>query len=272
MTDCLTCKNGDICTKCKAPKFLDTQGLGCVADCYKEDTKKPSVWFEKNAKGNKCHECKEAGGLMTHCYECNARNFCTWCKPHLFLDTKNIGCIADCQKDNSGGPAWGDLSNSKNKKCVPCDAKWKNMTDCILCNNSYTCLKCETKFLDTKYRGCVDKCETDDSNAPTVWSWKDSPIGKQCVECASKKYPFMDDCYKCTSATSCYQCKSKFLDTTGKGCVDNCPKEDVATPAAWGDFSNKTHKICRRCDEKKGNMTHCLKCNSAYFCTQCKNK
>ena len=76
----------------------------------------------------------------------------------------------------------------------------------------------------------------------------------------------MDDCIRCTSATKCTKCGNKFLDTTGKGCVDKCETEDVAAPAAWGDASDPKNKRCRRCDEKKGNMTNCLRCKNEKFC------
>ena len=57
------------------------------------------------------------------------------------------------------------------------------MSDCLLCNNTQTCLRCKNKFLDTNLKGCVDSCESGDSNAPSAFGIITKDEGKKCITC-----------------------------------------------------------------------------------------
>ena len=45
MTECVECKDSETCTKCGNLFYLDSKGIGCISNCYLEDSNRKKTYI-----------------------------------------------------------------------------------------------------------------------------------------------------------------------------------------------------------------------------------
>lgn len=226
------------CTQCKFQNFLD--GTTCDSTC-------PNGKYG-DLTDSQCKNCD------TTCSKCTSLAKCTECSNTFHL--LNSKCVTECGEgyiENSG------ICQACNvAKCKDCDADISKCTTCFeghLKLGDDKCVQpCPTNF----YLNGDNDCTACDVTAGNVWCKPPCGDGKYADFSRNECEVCKDECSKCTSATSCDECKaSNYFIADKNDCVSTCPR-------GYLNDDSTSPKTCKKCD------TGCAECSTTFDnCTAC---
>lgn len=143
MSNCETCADASMCTKCEDGYYLSGDKDRCLGDCSQEAGTYLDTTF------NWCRFCSTA---INKCVTCSSSLFCTKCEEASFLTSDNSKCIADCAEDPGTWPS----STSGVNQCKKCSS---SINFCARCTTGSLCDECMASyFLKTDFKACLDDC------------------------------------------------------------------------------------------------------------------
>ncbi|ELP89114.1 hypothetical protein EIN_483360 [Entamoeba invadens IP1] len=244
---CSECENETMCTKCNDGLNLYNNGSTqmCSQDCD-----------------------------ITKCVKCDINGICEMCEEPYTLDKATNKCkLCFDEHQNSGKCSTTEnlieFCESKrfylnNGMCQQCNT---TLSDCVLCDNSTTCILCSTGFLLDVNNSCVAKTTSMSIKRATNCESNRQILDTEgnCVEIAADEFKVSDSVsMKCFNLFyGCYSCDYKQNSTVD---VDNLECSACQSGMA---FESREHKKCVTTTNLIDSEGYKIECTTG--CSTCTN-